>query len=227
MSRHASSCIECDDAVPGQIDGEVLLETATRSQMLPGAIECVVPRRALMIAELDRRLVARSALFVVAYLDRLDPVRLHHRAGRDRRGHHHARHRQRRRDERAAHHRLVGLVRRRDGRRRAQGARAGCVGQGARRLRVPLARAQPGRCDASGRSTLVAHAARCCVPMAAVAGAVLGHNYSLLDGAAQAPLRAHRQGARDRRRRAARLRLALLRRRRSSSASPSSRSRAT
>lgn len=43
MRRHASMVIECDNPLPAQIDGEVLLETRYEIAMLPGAIECVVP----------------------------------------------------------------------------------------------------------------------------------------------------------------------------------------
>lgn len=46
MSRHVSAVIECDGALPAQVDGEVLLESRYEIEMLPGAIECVVPRRA-------------------------------------------------------------------------------------------------------------------------------------------------------------------------------------
>ncbi len=46
MSRHTSLVIECDSAVPAQIDGEVLLESRYDISILPRAIECVVPRRA-------------------------------------------------------------------------------------------------------------------------------------------------------------------------------------
>lgn len=45
MSRHESVTIECDSALPAQIDGEVLLESRYEVSMLPGAIECIVPRR--------------------------------------------------------------------------------------------------------------------------------------------------------------------------------------
>ena len=45
MSCHRSLTIECDSPVPAQIDGEVLLERRYEIQMLPGAIECIVPRR--------------------------------------------------------------------------------------------------------------------------------------------------------------------------------------
>lgn len=45
MSRHTSLIIECDQRVPAQVDGEVLLESRYEIEILPGAIECVVPRR--------------------------------------------------------------------------------------------------------------------------------------------------------------------------------------
>jgi len=45
MSRHTSLTIECESPVPAQIDGEVLLEKRYELQILPAAIECVVPRR--------------------------------------------------------------------------------------------------------------------------------------------------------------------------------------
>lgn len=45
MSRHTRLVIECDQRVPAQIDGEVLLESHYEIEILPGAIECVVPRR--------------------------------------------------------------------------------------------------------------------------------------------------------------------------------------
>ena len=44
MSRHSFLVIECDAALPAQIDGEVLLERRYDLSVLPGAIECVVPR---------------------------------------------------------------------------------------------------------------------------------------------------------------------------------------
>jgi len=44
MSRHTSVVIECDRRVPAQIDGEVLLEKRYDISMVPGAIECIVPR---------------------------------------------------------------------------------------------------------------------------------------------------------------------------------------
>lgn len=46
MSRHARIVIECDSPIPAQVDGEVLLEKRYEIEMLPGAIECCVPRRA-------------------------------------------------------------------------------------------------------------------------------------------------------------------------------------
>lgn len=45
MSRHSSIVIECECAVPAQIDGEVLLERRYEISMLPGEIRCLVPRR--------------------------------------------------------------------------------------------------------------------------------------------------------------------------------------
>ncbi len=45
MSRHAAIVIECDSPVPAQIDGEVLLERRYEIEILPSAIECVVPKR--------------------------------------------------------------------------------------------------------------------------------------------------------------------------------------
>ena len=56
---------------------------------------------------------------------------------RHRRGHHHARHRQRRLDERAPHDRLVGMVRGRGARRRAQGPDPDAASPSARRTGVP------------------------------------------------------------------------------------------
>jgi len=44
MSRHSSLVIESDERVPAQIDGEVLLDYRYEISMLPGAIECIVPR---------------------------------------------------------------------------------------------------------------------------------------------------------------------------------------
>lgn len=45
MSRHVSAVIESDRPLPAQIDGEVLLDTRYEVTMLPGAIQCLVPRR--------------------------------------------------------------------------------------------------------------------------------------------------------------------------------------
>ena len=45
ISRHTSLVIECDYPIPAQIDGEVLLDSRYEISMLPGAIECIVPRR--------------------------------------------------------------------------------------------------------------------------------------------------------------------------------------
>lgn len=44
MSRHFSLLIECDNALPAQMDGEVLLESRYDISILPGAVECIVPR---------------------------------------------------------------------------------------------------------------------------------------------------------------------------------------
>ncbi len=44
MSRHTSLIIECDRALPAQIDGEVLLEKRYEISIMPRAIECVVPQ---------------------------------------------------------------------------------------------------------------------------------------------------------------------------------------
>lgn len=44
MSRHNSAVIECESPIPAQIDGEVLLERRYEIEMLPRAIECIVPR---------------------------------------------------------------------------------------------------------------------------------------------------------------------------------------
>jgi diacylglycerol kinase family enzyme len=46
MSRHSSIVVECDQQVPAQIDGEVLMERRYEISMLPGAIRCLVPRPA-------------------------------------------------------------------------------------------------------------------------------------------------------------------------------------
>ena len=43
MSRHSSVVIECETLVPAQIDGELLLERRYVVDMLPGAIQCIVP----------------------------------------------------------------------------------------------------------------------------------------------------------------------------------------
>jgi diacylglycerol kinase family enzyme len=43
MSRHSSLVIDCDRALPAQIDGEVLLERHYDLSILPSAIECIVP----------------------------------------------------------------------------------------------------------------------------------------------------------------------------------------
>jgi YegS/Rv2252/BmrU family lipid kinase len=45
MSTHSRVVIECDQALPAQFDGEVLLEKRYDISILPRAIECVVPRR--------------------------------------------------------------------------------------------------------------------------------------------------------------------------------------
>jgi YegS/Rv2252/BmrU family lipid kinase len=44
MSQHVSAVIECESPIPAQIDGEVLLDRRYEISMLPGAIECIVPR---------------------------------------------------------------------------------------------------------------------------------------------------------------------------------------
>ena len=44
MSRHSSLVIDCGSRVPAQIDGEVLLDSHYEISMLPGAIQCVVPK---------------------------------------------------------------------------------------------------------------------------------------------------------------------------------------
>lgn len=46
MSRHVSAVITSEVPLPAQLDGEVLLENRYEIAMLPGAIECVVPREA-------------------------------------------------------------------------------------------------------------------------------------------------------------------------------------
>lgn len=45
MSRHTALVIDSECPIPAQIDGEVLLESRYDIRILPGAIECVVPRR--------------------------------------------------------------------------------------------------------------------------------------------------------------------------------------
>jgi len=45
MSKHSRVVIECDEPLPAQIDGEVLLERRYELSSLPAAIECVVPER--------------------------------------------------------------------------------------------------------------------------------------------------------------------------------------
>lgn len=45
MSRHDSAVIDSPVPLPAQIDGEVLLECRYVVTMLPGAIDCLVPRR--------------------------------------------------------------------------------------------------------------------------------------------------------------------------------------
>lgn len=45
MSRHTSIVLESEVPVPAQIDGEVLLERRYDVSILPGAVECIVPRK--------------------------------------------------------------------------------------------------------------------------------------------------------------------------------------
>lgn len=45
MSRHSSVVVDSDSPLPAQIDGEVLLESRYEISMLPGAVECVVPKQ--------------------------------------------------------------------------------------------------------------------------------------------------------------------------------------
>ena len=45
MSRHTSLVIDAGGPIPAQIDGEVLLDSRYDIQLLPAAIECVVPRK--------------------------------------------------------------------------------------------------------------------------------------------------------------------------------------
>jgi len=44
MSRHQSIVIDSDDPMPAQVDGEVLVARRFEITVLPGAIECIVPR---------------------------------------------------------------------------------------------------------------------------------------------------------------------------------------
>lgn len=44
MSRHTSIVLESDQPMPAQIDGEVLLDRRFEISILPGALECIVPR---------------------------------------------------------------------------------------------------------------------------------------------------------------------------------------
>jgi len=44
MSQHREVTIECECRMPAQIDGEVLLDNRYEISILPGAIECIVPR---------------------------------------------------------------------------------------------------------------------------------------------------------------------------------------
>lgn len=44
MSRHTSIVIESAEPIPAQIDGEVLLDRRYEISILPGEIECIVPR---------------------------------------------------------------------------------------------------------------------------------------------------------------------------------------
>ena len=44
MSRHTSIVIDSTTPLPAQIDGEVLLEMHYEISMLPGAVECIVPK---------------------------------------------------------------------------------------------------------------------------------------------------------------------------------------
>lgn len=43
MSRHTRISVQCDVPIPAQIDGEVLLQNHYEIEILPAAIECVVP----------------------------------------------------------------------------------------------------------------------------------------------------------------------------------------
>lgn len=44
MARHRSFLIECDDSMPAQIDGEVMLDRRFEVSVLPKAVEYIVPR---------------------------------------------------------------------------------------------------------------------------------------------------------------------------------------
>jgi YegS/Rv2252/BmrU family lipid kinase len=46
MARRTSIVIECDQPMPAQIDGEVLVDRRFEIAIEPGAIECIVPRTA-------------------------------------------------------------------------------------------------------------------------------------------------------------------------------------
>jgi len=46
MSRHTSATIECAEPLPAQIDGEVYAERRYEVRMLPGAVRCLVPKKA-------------------------------------------------------------------------------------------------------------------------------------------------------------------------------------
>ena len=43
MSRHKSIVIESEEPMPAQVDGEVLVDTRFEIDILPLAIECIVP----------------------------------------------------------------------------------------------------------------------------------------------------------------------------------------
>lgn len=45
MSRHRTIVIESDEPMPAQLDGEVMVDRRFEISILPGAIECLVPRR--------------------------------------------------------------------------------------------------------------------------------------------------------------------------------------
>lgn len=45
MSRHRTIVIESDEPMPAQLDGEVMVDRRFEISIMPGAIECVVPRR--------------------------------------------------------------------------------------------------------------------------------------------------------------------------------------